>query len=71
MLRSTGVSSEEIDAKGDDDDSGGGKSGFRCFWCLVRCRVIKGSETVGVLRVEGSLADQVASGKPGGSRLIK
>lgn len=71
MLRGTGVSSGEIDVKGEDDDSGGGNDRFRCSWRLARCRVIKGSETVGVLRVEGSLTDQLAGGEPGGSRLIK
>lgn len=50
-----GASFEEIDVRGDKDGSGGIGKGC-CLWFLARCRVIKGVETVGFLRTEGSLS---------------
>jgi len=54
----TDILSEGIDDRGDE----GGSGKFRCLWFLARCRVIKGSGTVGFLRLEGSLTGQVVGG---------
>jgi hypothetical protein len=54
-----GVISEGAGVNGDEDGSG---DGCRSLCFLARCRVTRGSETVGFLRVEGSLTGQVSGG---------
>lgn len=69
-----GSSFEAIDVKGDGGGSGvgdGAGSGTDdCFWAFARCRVVRGSRTVGFLCEEDSLTGNVAGGEPGGSRTM-
>jgi hypothetical protein len=51
------------DGSGEDGSSDGSRLRF-----FARCRVVKGSETVGFPREEGRFAVQITGGKPGGSR---
>lgn len=70
MVRETaclaGSSSEDIDVRGERGGSGTGD----CLWILARCRVTRGSGTVGSLREEDSLTSYVVGGKPSGLRMI-